>query len=312
MYKLFNCVGDGSRVYYKDFTFLFYMKMIQRYLDYLQYTRCLSINTVIKYRKWLKKFELFLQDRDKTTDSPENIKLIDILEFVAYLGKAWLVPWSCNAILDSIKWLFKYLREILELDVIDNNKIKYCKEPDKQIWFFNKNQKKLIIKAMNKWIWKQDTTKLRNKLLTYMLMQTWLRCHELAKIKVNEIWENLQIVGKGWKLRTVYLRGELLAMIKEYLSKRKRVSEYLFDSTKEWHMREWSIRNIYNKVSKQIWFRVHAHKFRHTFATDLLHIPWANIYNVAKLLGHSRITTTQIYLWVDDAELKKLQFRLKM
>ena len=312
MYKLFNCVGEGSRVYYNDFTFLFYMKMIQRYLDYIQYTRCLSINTVIKYRKWLKKFELFLQDRDKTTDSPENIKLIDILEFVAYLGKAWLVPWSCNAILDSIKWLFKYLREILELDVIDNNKIKYCKDPGKQIWFFNKNQKKLIIKAMNKWIWKQDTTKLRNKLLTYMLMQTWLRCHELAKIKVNEIWENLQIVGKGWKLRTVYLRWELLAMIKEYLSKRKRVSEYLFDSTKEWHMREWSIRNIYNKVSKQIWFRVHAHKFRHTFATDLLHIPWANIYNVAKLLGHSRITTTQIYLWVDDAELKKLQFRLKM
>ena len=133
---------------------------------------------------------------------------------------------------------------------------------------------------------------------------------ELAKIKVNEIWENLQIVGKGGKLRTVYLRPELLEMIEEYLEERKRESEYLFDSTKDWHIREWYIRTIFNKISKKVWFHVHAHKFRHTFATDLLHIPWANIYNVAKLLWHKEITTTQIYLWLDEWELKKLQFSL--
>ena len=143
-----------------------------------------------------------------------------------------------------------------------------------------------------------------------MFLQTWLRCHELAKIKVSEIWESLQIVGKGGKLRTVYLRPELLEMIEEYLEERKRESEYLFDSTKDWHIREWYIRTIFNKVSKKVWFHVHAHKFRHTFATDLLHIPWANIFNVATLMGHSRITTTQIYLWVDNSELKKLQFSL--
>jgi site-specific recombinase XerD len=42
-----------------------------------------------------------------------------------------------------------------------------------------------------------------------------------------------------------------------------------------------------------------------------LHIHGSNIYNVAKLLGHKRITTTQIYLWCEDVELKKLQFWLK-
>ena len=284
--------------------------MIKRYLDYILYTRCLSRNTWIKEKKWLNKFECYLLSIWKTLEKPEEIKLIDILEFIASLRKSWLCQKSCNSVLDGVKGIFRYMRDILELDVLESKRIHYVKEPQKQIWFFNDKEKNLILDAVNEWIGKGSIVKLRNRLLTYMFLQTWLRCHELAKIKVSEIWENLQIVGKGGKLRTVYLRPELLEMIEEYLEERKRESEYLFDSTKDWHIREWYIRTIFNKISKKVWFHVHAHKFRHTFATDLLHIPWANIFNVAKLLGHSRITTTQIYLWVDNKELKKLQFSL--
>jgi len=284
--------------------------MIKRYLDYIQYTRCYSINTVINNRKQLNKFQTYLLSIWKTLDNAEEIKLTDILDFIAYLRKSWLCEKSCNSVLDGVKGIFRYMRDILELDVLESKRIHYVKEPQKQIWFFNDKEKNLILDAVNEWIGKGSIVKLRNRLLTYMFLQTWLRCHELAKIKVNEIWENLQIVGKGGKLRTVYLRPELLEMIEEYLEERKRESDYLFDSTKDWHIREWYIRTIFNKISKKVWFHVHAHKFRHTFATDLLHIPWANIFNVATLMGHSRITTTQIYLWVDNKELKKLQFSL--
>ena len=286
------------------------MKMIKRYLDYIQYTRCYSINTVINSRKQLNKFQTYLLSIWKTLDNAEEIKLTDILDFIAYLRKSWLCEKSCNSVLDGVKGIFRYMRDILELDVLESKRIHYVKEPQKQIWFFNDKEKNLILDAVNEWIGKGSIVKLRNRLLTYMFLQTWLRCHELAKIKVSEIWESLQIVGKGGKLRTVYLRPELLEMIEEYLEKRERESEYLFDSTKDWHIREWYIRTIFNKISKKVWFHVHAHKFRHTFATDLLHIPWANIFNVATLMGHSRITTTQIYLWVDNKELKKLQFSL--
>jgi len=287
--------------------------MIQRYLDYIQYTRCLSINTVIRCRKGLKKFEIYLQGIWKTLDRSEEIKLIDILEFTWNMRKAWLVETSCNSVLDAVKGILRYEREILEMDVLNDRKIELLKEPDKQIWFFKKEEKKKIINAVKRGVGKKEVTQLRNKLLTYMLMQTWLRCHEIAKIKVEDIWESLQVIGKWQKLRTVYLRPELLEMIKEYLSKRKRESEYLFDSTTEWrHLREWSIRNIFIRMSRELGFHIHSHKFRHTFATDLVHLRWSNIFNVAKLMGHSRITTTQIYLWVNDSELKNLQFRLKM
>ena len=288
------------------------MKMRETFLKYIQYTKWYSVNTVAKYRKDLKKFEQYLLIIWKTLENPEEIKLVDVIEFIAYLGKIWLVPWSCNAIIGTIRSYLRYCREILELNVIDQKRIHFCKEPERNMEFFNREEKNLIINAVNSWIGKKSITQLRNRLLTYMLLNTWLRCHEIAKIKVEEIWENLQVIGKWGKRRTVFLKKELLDMINEYLSKRKRKSEYLFDSTKEWHMREWSIRNMYLNLTKKVGFRVHAHKFRHTFATDLLNLPWSNIFNVAKLLWHSRITTTQIYLGVNDTELKDLQFRLSL
>lgn len=284
--------------------------MIQNFLNYLQYTRWLSINTVIRYRKWLKKFEWYLCKVWKTINDPETIKLYDIYSFISEMWADGSQPTSCNNVINAIRAYLRYCT-ILELNVVDASKIYWCKVPEKSIWFFNKEEKKLILKEVNKWIGKSSIVKLRNRLLTYMFLHTWLRCHELAKIKVNEIWECLQVIGKWKKRRVVYLKKELLDMIGEYLSKRKRKeSEYLFDATTEWHIRESSIRGIYRKLTKSLWFRIHAHKFRHTFATDLIHIPWANIYNVAKLLWHKEITTTQIYLWLDEWELKKLQFSL--
>lgn len=220
----------------------------------------------------------------------------------------WTIHWNQT----SLKVYFRYLSEILDLNVVDWTKIKPIKVHDKNIWFYSEEEKNLILNGLNKWIGKRKDTQLRNKLLAYMLLHTWLRRSEIAKIKVEEIWESLQVVGKWGKRRVVFLRKELLEMIKEYLSKRKQKSEYLFPWYKDGeHIREKSIVNIFLKMSKEIWIHIHAHKFRHTFATNLLRLHWSNIYDVAKLMGHTSITTTQIYLWTNNEWLKKLQFRLK-
>lgn len=65
-------------------------------------------------------------------------------------------------------------------------------------------------------------------------------------------------------------------------------------------------------MSKALWIHIYAHKFRHTFATGLLKLKWSNIYNIARLLGHKNISTTQIYIWYNNTELKNLQFSLKI
>ena len=234
---------------------------------------------------------------------------MDIYNFIENLNNEWLSTRTCAWIIDWVRGYLKYCKEIVELEIVDLHKIKSPKVPDREIWFFNKEQKERILKLFNKWVGKKDITQLRNKLLTYMLLHTWLRCHEIAKIKVSEIWENLQVIGKWGKRRFVFLRPEILDLIYLYLGKRKKKSDFLFDWNKG-HLTTDRIRRIYNSLTKTLWFRIHTHKFRHTFCTDLLHVPWANIFAVSKLMGHKKITTTQVYLGTDNMELKKIQFWL--
>ena len=305
--------GKIGRVIILILLFNFTQNMIERFLGYIAYNRCLSGETVLKYRKALKKFNLFLGRKGKNADHPEEITLEDVSGFISDIIEQGLSPTYCNWLLIGIKSYLNYLRDILYMDVIDPHKIRYCKTPERNVGYFNEKQKRLILNAVNNGTCGRDIICLKHKLLVYMFFHTWLRCHELIKIKVDEIWENLQVIGKWGKRRTVYLRKEILDMIEEYLAKRNKKSEYLFPHRcKEGqHMTDAAVRGVFFKLAKKLGFWIHPHKFRHTFATDLLRIPWSNIYNVAKLLGHSNINTTQIYLGLNDAELKKIQFWLK-
>lgn len=285
--------------------------MIKNYLHYLAYTRCYSKATVVGYRKILRKFDDWLVARGKTANEPEGIKLSDVYRFMGDITESWLSARTCAWTIDGVRGYLKYCKNVLELEVCDASKIKSPKIPDRQMEFFTEEEKKLILKEVSRWVGVKEETQLKNKVLTYMFLYTGLRCHEMAKIKVNEIWESLQVIGKGGVRRFVYLRHELLDMIYLYLGRRRKQSDFLFPWKWNGHVTTDHIRKTFNRLSKATGIHIHAHKFRHTFATDLLHVPWANIYSVSKLLGHKRITTTQIYLGVDSWELKKIQFWLK-
>lgn len=287
--------------------------MKKTFLNYIAYTLCLSKHTVIKYDQVLSRFDLFLKKIWKSIDDPEGITIADFYEFIAEMRQAWLSINYCNWCITWFKSYFNYLSEVLELNVLNPRKIKYSKAPQRDVEYYNRAEKSKILEMVNNWVGTKDITKLRNKLIVYMFLHTGLRCHELAKIKIRDIGESLKVMGKWGKIRYVFLRKELLDLINHYLSKREKKSEYLFTTHNkgEGHIYESSIRGIFWNMSKKLWFRIHPHGFRHTFATDLLHIPWSNIYNVAKLLGHTNISTTQIYLWSENSELKQLQFGLE-
>lgn len=283
--------------------------MKESFFNYIV-SRGYSKSTVKGYDYILSKFDEWLIAKDKSVDDPENIKLVDIYNFIENLNKEWLSARTQAWIVDWVRGYLRYCKEIVELDIVDLHKVKSPKVPDRQVWFFSRDEKEKILRTFNKGVGKSEIVQLRNKLLTYMLLHTGLRCHEIAKIKVCDIGESLQVIGKGWVRRFVFLRKELLDMIYLYLGKRKRKSDFLFDGTK-WHLTTDRIRRIYSNLSREVGIHIHAHKFRHTFCTDLLHVPWANIYAVSKLMGHKKITTTQIYLGTDNMELKKLQFWLR-
>lgn len=285
--------------------------MIENYVNYITYTRQYSPNTIKNHKKALRQLDIFLAGSNKSANDPERIKLVDIYGFIESLCKRGLALGTQAWMVDAVRAYLKYCKYVLDLEVIDPSKIKSPKVPDNEIWFFSRGEKQAILRLVNSGFGNTEEQQLRNKLLVYLFLHTGLRIHEMAKIKVNEIWESLQVIGKGGKRRFVYLRAEILDMIYLYLGKRRVVSDYLFWWYKGWHLTADRICHIFVGMSKACGIHIHAHKFRHTFATDLLHVPWSNIYNVAKLLGHKYISTTQIYLGTDDFELKKIQFWLK-
>lgn len=285
--------------------------MLKKFIGYISFVRGFSQVTIERCELTLHNFDLFLNTLWKTINKPQNITILDICDYLSQMREKWLSPASSNAILSCIKSFLRYIDEILELNVCKYWRIRGIRRQAPNIWYFDEQEKEKILKAINEWFGTKKITQIRNRLLTYMFLHTGLRVQEIANIRVNEIGETLQIIGKWGKRRFVYLREELLGMIKEYLEIRNKKSDYLFPAPKEWHIEVWTIKNVYKKLSKKLGFHIHPHKFRHTFAVDLLHLPWSNIYNVSRLMGHTWITTTQMYLGVNNTELKDLQFWLK-
>ena len=290
--------------------------MIEQYIDHILYVMWLSELTAVTYQYSLIEFNNFLKSLWKTLDNPEWITLVDINKWI--IEQKDLNNKTINKRLASIKGYLNWLRDN-NSDVLDPSAIKCLKKVDRPIGYFSQQEKKKILKFVNEGYWNCEEIQLRNKLLVYVLMFTWLRIHEALNIKTKDVQESIQIIGKWWKHRWTFFRPEILDIAKEYLNKRKTYSEYLFCTV--WnnkHSKKWekldtsSARVMFMRMSKALWIHIYAHKFRHTFATGLLKLKWSNIYNIARLLWHKNISTTQIYIWYNDTELKNLQFSLKI
>ena len=159
---------------------------------------------------------------------------------------------------------------------------------------------------------------LRDKAILEMLFSTGLRVSELAGLKrtdVNPKKEEFTVRGKGSKLRVVFMSPGAREWLKKYLDARGDMAPYLFVRHDKARLKSGeggaltprSIQRIVEKYAKAagITKRISPHTLRHTFATDLLR-NGADIRSVQALLGHSSITTTQIYTHVTDTQLREV------
>ena len=156
----------------------------------------------------------------------------------------------------------------------------------------------------------QNITRLRNKLILPLLYSTGLRVSELTKLKVTTIDENertIRVRGKGDKDRIVIFDEDTLDLIHEYLDKRGVENEYLFVNQRNTSLSSRYIQLMIKEYAKDagITRRVTPHILRHSFATHLLK-NGVDIRAIQQLLGHSNLSTTQIYTSVDMHTLKNV------
>ena len=162
-----------------------------------------------------------------------------------------------------------------------------------------------------------DLIKYRDKSILELLFSTGLRVSELAKLKkdnVNLRKEEFTVMGKGRKSRVVFLSEQARYWLQKYLEKRTDPNSYLFISHDKRTLKQdddeqpltpRSIQRLVQKYARAagITKSITPHTLRHSFATDLLQ-NGADIRSVQTMLGHSSITTTQIYTHVTNRQLR--------
>lgn len=280
---------------------------LERFVNYLQYTKNASPKTIENYSLWINRFIDYIWDVDAG-----KIKMIHIQDFRTYLVKQWLSPKTVNYHAVGLRSFFKFMLRN-DVETLSPEKIDLAKIPPRRVSYLSEQQVQDILDAP--WVFEKKPLKiLRDKAILATLYWTGLRVTELITLKTKDIKlsENqFSVIWKGSKLRSVFLTQDAKEKIKKYILSRLDDSEFLFISLSPnsygQPLSRNSVESLVKKYAEYAWIaeKVTPHTLRHSFATSLLR-RWADIRSVQALLWHSSIQTTQIYTHVDDKYLQKV------
>ena len=295
------------------------LNQVKLYLAHLQYEKKLSSHTINAYMHDLNNFIEYIYTAYKIKKI-KQIKPVYIREYVqilsTYISKDLIVdkePSSINRSISSIKNFFKYL---LNNNLIDQDPTVII-VPPKQI---KKIPTILSIEEINSILDRLNTNKkmdIRDKAIISLLYSCGIRVSELINLTLSNLFiedDIIKIFGKGNKERIVPFgfkaKDDVLKYINEVrhiYAKRCNSKGALFLSNRGSFLSRKTIWNIVkNRIKEaEIKKNVSPHTFRHSFASHLLE-GGAGLRVVQELLGHSNISTTQIYTHLDKTYLKEI------
>lgn len=286
-------------------------KTIKNYLNYLESTRNASSNTVITYGRRLLSFVQFCQFH--RINKVEQIKPKHIFAYFDELKRQGKASSTIYMTFEVIKMLIKYAalegiqtKGLMQIFCIQAPKV------DKKL------PKVMTIEQVKRLLDISPAKQrygLRDKAILELLYGTGMRGSELVNLKLCDIdlAGNIILVwGKGSKERLVPMTGTLLRAIKKYLTNERwcqvvsnKKDGYLFLSRSGKALRRHDLWRIVTKYAKRKGLvNVSPHTLRHCFATHLF-ANGADLLLIQKALGHSSISTTQIYTHVNIEQLKK-------
>lgn len=265
--------------------------LFNKFEDYLQHEKKFSINTISAYMRDLKSFQFFLnQNGDKIS---KEINYSFIRQWIVHLSENKYSKVSINRKIASLKSYFNFLVNIGELNSSPLKAHKNLKSSSKIVIPFSETEIEKVFEGFQ-FIDGND----RDKLIIELFYSTGIRRDELLNIKIINIdFDNhlIKIFGKRNKERIIPMLPKLSKSILNYISKYSPV-DYLFESKKSKKLSSSTIYRVINKyfraVSSKV--KVSPHVLRHTFATHMLN-NGADINTIKEILGHSSLSSTQIY-----------------
>tara|TARA_Y100001958_G_scaffold32398_1_gene20987 strand:+ start:2386 stop:3285 length:900 start_codon:yes stop_codon:yes gene_type:complete len=280
---------------------------INDFKDYLKIERGLSENSITSYENDINKLKSFLNDKGKI--SPLNVSADHIKEFVYNISKEVKAN-SQSRIISGLKSFYDYL---LFEKLIKINPVSNIESPKLR----RKLPSTLSIEEINSMINNIDKTKKeseRNIAIIETLYGCGLRVSELINLKISDLYfeeDFVKVTGKGNKQRLVPVSEVNKQCINTYLinSRTKlnidsKSSDIIFLNRNGYKLTRAMIFTIVKSLSKKADIKktISPHSFRHSFATHLLE-NGADLKTIQQLLGHESITTTEIYMHLDNKAL---------
>lgn len=279
---------------------------LERFLNYLTVEKGLSANTLEAYERDIRKFKSFL---DKSGISLTRFSRKDLTDFLMYLRDSGNQSSTLARNIAALRGFCKFmlLEGIIKEDPIENvSTPKGWKRIPKIVG--TEEVAELLNKPSGKKL------SLRDRAMLEMLYSSGLRASEIINIKMNDInFEAgfITIMGKGSKERVVPVHETALETVQQYIDEsrpdllRHRISPYLFLAKGGKPMTRQRLWQLIKTYSSELSITMSPHTLRHCFASHLLD-GGADLRALQKMLGHTDISTTQIYTKVTPERLKKV------
>ncbi|OIO32942.1 MAG: hypothetical protein COZ49_03550 [Candidatus Yonathbacteria bacterium CG_4_10_14_3_um_filter_47_65] len=287
--------------------------LIQEFLEHLEIEKGRSIKTIENYGRYLARFLSYSKTK----------KPSDITDEVVRSYRLWLNRQNTGAgdpikkrtqnyYLIALRSFLKYLA-FRGVESLSPERIELAKVAERTLDLISADELACLLASPDG----SDIKSLRDKAMLELLFSTGLRVSELCSLPrdINLGKDEFSIRGKGEKVRVVFLSESAKHAVKAYLDERVDMDDALFIRTDKIEQGDNSTLRLTTRSVERIIKRhaikagiskkVTPHIIRHSFATDLLE-NGADLRSVQALLGHSSITTTQIYTHITDKQLREV------
>lgn len=293
------------------------------FLEYIEIEKGRSLKTVENYDRYLKRFLEFSHISDPKDITDDLVRKYHVwLNRQAVKGNlrggeeginsGTLKKRTQNYYLIALRAFLKYLvrRGITSLPP---ERIDLAKVGERHLDLMSSEDLGRLLSAPES----EDISAFRDRAILELLFSTGLRVSELCSLSryIDLKKDELSVRGKGEKVRVVFLSSEAKDAVKKYLDKRGDVDDALFikhtkggaTTAKSLRLATRSVERTVKRyaIKAGISKKVTPHVIRHSFATDLLE-NGADLRSVQAMLGHSNISTTQIYTHVTDKGLREI------
>jgi integrase/recombinase XerC len=290
------------------------LPLVDTFLQYLQAEKNMSSKTVKAYNSDWQDFLSFLEEEIKLSSHTVHVEDVDhgvVRKYLAFLNYKGLTKTTMARRLASLKSFFRYL---LRKEIILQNPLVHVATPK----IPKKLPKYLEQKEMTRVLEQPSAateTGIRDKAILELLYGAGIRVSELVMLDTEHLdlrYGFVRVFGKGSKERLVPIGKPAVEALEQYLKVARPLwanpdNPALFVNQKGGRLSDRSVRTFVQKYCQEAHTReyISPHGFRHSFATHLLD-NGADLRVVQELLGHSKISSTQVYTHVSRSKLRKV------